>query len=430
MSVPKLHLFMAVAILCVFGAARGTIVAQEPSSSDPATSGPAKSSAASMSQVGASAPGFATTGFEILNVEPSEAELGKSITVELSGFNPTWMAGDKLMTDKLILVLDNSELKGSRPVRLGDSHKLVFQLESNPDLAPVWAGLLAEPRSRTRTLPLAVGIEGLPESRISAKTGAFQIVLIPQYRFLISMTLVALTFGLFIPLATRTAILRDTCSCDLPPTLRTYSLGKTQMAFWYLLVLAAFLFSWAVLGTYPTIPGPVLSLIGIASGTALGAAVIDVSKANPNSAARADLKATKSTLEGDVKKAADQLTQARADLAANSSASADSKFNLEAAVTQAASLLDPKQAALDDVTKQLTLGESKTQGFLLDILSDDTGVSLHRFQMAVWTIVLGVLFVIGVWQKFRMPEFDPTLLVLMGISSGTYLGFKIPEKPA
>jgi len=27
-----------------------------------------------------------------------------------------------------------------------------------------------------------------------------------------------------------------------------------------------------------------------------------------------------------------------------------------------------------------------------------------------------------------MPEFDNTLLALMGISSGTYLGFKIPEQ--
>jgi hypothetical protein len=27
-----------------------------------------------------------------------------------------------------------------------------------------------------------------------------------------------------------------------------------------------------------------------------------------------------------------------------------------------------------------------------------------------------------------MPEFDASLLTLMGISSGTYLGFKFPEK--
>jgi hypothetical protein len=418
------HLTLTVALFFALGPASGTTPAQERSNPEPA-----KNQTGSVPPVGASASRPATPRFKILKVEPSEAEIGKSITVELSGFEPAWMAGDKLMTDKLVVVLDNLELKGLRPIRMGDSHKLVFQLESNPDLAPVWARLLTEPMSRTRVLPLAVGVEGLPESRVFAETGAFQIVLIPMYRLLISLALAVLSVGLFIPLATRTAILRDTCSCDLPSTLRTYSLARTQMAFWYLLVVAAFLFSWAVLGDYPTIPGPVLSLIGIASGTALGAAVIEVAKTNPNSVARADLKARQAILEVDVKKAADQLAQARADLDARSSASADVRFNLEAAVTQATGLLDQKQAELNDVAKQLASGESRTQGFVLDILTDDTGISLHRFQMAVWTTVLGVLFVIGVWQKFRMPEFDPTLLALMGISSGTYLGFKIPEKP-
>jgi hypothetical protein len=33
-------------------------------------------------------------------------------------------------------------------------------------------------------------------------------------------------------------------------------------------------------------------------------------------------------------------------------------------------------------------------------------------------------------QHLIMPEFDGTLLTLMGLSSGTYLGFKLPEKQA
>ena len=41
--------------------------------------------------------------------------------------------------------------------------------------------------------------------------------------------------------------------------------------------------------------------------------------------------------------------------------------------------------------------------------------------------MLGILFLIGVWSRLSMPEFGGTLLGLMGISSGTYLGFKFPE---
>jgi hypothetical protein len=35
----------------------------------------------------------------------------------------------------------------------------------------------------------------------------------------------------------------------------------------------------------------------------------------------------------------------------------------------------------------------------------------------------------SVARDLVMPDFDTTLLGLMGISSGTYIGFKFPEKP-
>ena len=62
-----------------------------------------------------------------------------------------------------------------------------------------------------------------------------------------------------------------------------------------------------------------------------------------------------------------------------------------------------------------------------DILSDENGLSFHRFQIVLWTIILGMIFIWTVANSFSMPEFEPTLLLLMGISSGTYLGFKFKE---
>jgi hypothetical protein len=70
-----------------------------------------------------------------------------------------------------------------------------------------------------------------------------------------------------------------------------------------------------------------------------------------------------------------------------------------------------------------------SQGLLKDILSDDNGVSFHRFQIFAWTIVLVAVFVRQVTTYLIMPEFDSSLLILMGISSGTYLGFKATVKP-
>jgi len=66
--------------------------------------------------------------------------------------------------------------------------------------------------------------------------------------------------------------------------------------------------------------------------------------------------------------------------------------------------------------------------FLVDLLTDVNGVTLHRFQMLIWTLVLGVIYVIAVLRTHKLPEFDTYLLTLMGISSGVYVGFKFPEK--
>jgi hypothetical protein len=70
-----------------------------------------------------------------------------------------------------------------------------------------------------------------------------------------------------------------------------------------------------------------------------------------------------------------------------------------------------------------------SQGFLRDLISDDRGiVALDRLQVVVWTLVLGGIFLTAVLWDLTMPEFSATMLALMGISSGTYIGFKLPMK--
>jgi len=100
-------------------------------------------------------------------------------------------------------------------------------------------------------------------------------------------------------------------------------------------------------------------------------------------------------------------------------------IGIGAGTALAATLIDQKK----DSPKPEEPGGT-TQGFLNDVMSDPTGISLHRFQMFVWTLVLGMIFCGNVYKNLEMPEFSATLLGLMGISSGTYLGFKVPEKKA
>lgn len=72
-------------------------------------------------------------------------------------------------------------------------------------------------------------------------------------------------------------------------------------------------------------------------------------------------------------------------------------------------------------------------GFWNDLIDDGTNQtgpspSIHRFQMVLFTIILVVIFVAKTAVGLVMPDFDPSLLALMGISNGTYLGFKMQDK--
>lgn len=84
--------------------------------------------------------------------------------------------------------------------------------------------------------------------------------------------------------------------------------------------------------------------------------------------------------------------------------------------------------AIDSNRKRAaTIG--RTEGFIKDILSDPNGISFYRFQVFAWTVVMVAVFIRQVTSYLMMPDFNPALLTLMGISSGTYLGFKVSENP-
>ena len=66
-------------------------------------------------------------------------------------------------------------------------------------------------------------------------------------------------------------------------------------------------------------------------------------------------------------------------------------------------------------------------GFWKDITTDAHGVTLPRLQQIIWTLLFGLVFIQQMLSKLSMPDFDSSVLALMGISAGAYLGFKVPE---
>ncbi len=240
------------------------------------------------------------------------------------------------------------------------------------------------------------------------------IIVQDGYTFWGSLALFLASIVAFFWLVVISNIIRDAGPEPLTPKRKPFSLGRTQMAVWFFLVLGSYLLIWVVTGDRDTIPSSVLALIGISAGTGLGAVVLDGSK---RSAANLDLQSLQAEQEA---------LQARID-----------QINVAVA---AATVTDDQKRELSEKTARLTqirnsitgldatVQAAESRNFFVDILSDADGISFHRFQIAVWTVTLGLLFATSVWQGLTMPDFSNQLLGLMGISAGTYIGFKFPEK--
>jgi hypothetical protein len=70
---------------------------------------------------------------------------------------------------------------------------------------------------------------------------------------------------------------------------------------------------------------------------------------------------------------------------------------------------------------------AKSEGFFLDILSDGSSINIQRFQNVMFNLLFGVIFIQKTLSTNLMPDFDSNVLLMLGISSGTYAGLKITE---
>lgn len=300
-------------------------------------------------------------------VKPSRAGLGDILVVSVTGLAPRMAQSGDVQCSDIVLFLNAIPIEGSPPESCRDEGNGIlsvrFLLDRTETSDRAWHALLKEPISFTKRIPVSVGTG---DQRLSFPTAveSFELEVIPRAELFGYFAILALSLGLFIRMGRRTPLLRD--RTPLPEgQAAPYSLSRFQLAFWSFLVIAAYVFIWMITEELDTITGSVLTLLGIGSGTALGAAVID----------------------------------------------AGSKPAVPADTAGAAPAPKPRVS----------------QGFLNDVLSDEQGLSLYRFQLFAWTLVLGVIFCASVYNGLAMPQFSTTLLGLMGLSSGTYLGFKVPE---
>ena len=206
-----------------------------------------------------------------------------------------------------------------------------------------------------------------------------------------------------------------------------FSLGRSQMAFWGTVVALSFLGVCIISHRLERIPPQTLVLLGISGATGLSSVLIGQGKR----AAAAEEKAKLEEKAKEVDKKSHSLQTEIAELTrlGPPDAATNAKvagLNSELATSDAHKTEVTQSIDAQGKNAKPPRGKDK---WLVDILSDANGLSFYRFQVFIWTIILGGFFIWHVANMLSMPEFDNTLLLLMGISNGTYLGFKIPEDP-
>ena len=349
-------------------------------------------------------------------------ELDDIIRVDVEGLKEWAEQNDP---SKLVPYINGIGIRGNYPEEIHASRNhLQFHLQITPENKQAWTDLLGEPRAARKAVAFSVGLENDSpfDSEIDGRKPVLLTVISPVYG-VIALVVVLLTLILLVWLARTTNLIRDGGS-RVPGKLRPYNLGRTQMAFWFFLIHASYVTIWLITSALDTITASLLALMGISAGTALSEAMIDSGKMNANADQSQSLSAEKQSLEQTIPALQSQIDalNAKTTLSPEDTSNRDS-LNKQAQDTRA------RLALINQQLPQLTPADDAavSKGFMRDLLSDASGYSFYRFQIFAWTLVLGIIFVSSVYNNLTMPEFSATLLGLMGLSSGTYIGFKFPE---
>ena len=366
-----------------------------------------------------SVAGISKAGAETAATIPT-ASLGDALVISTSKELPAYLDYAAAQKKQVTLFLNGNDT-GIPPEAINrERATLQFHLERNASDTQnkrIWSALLRNPLfDRFRIIEASIGLAGGVAEPASGSTFKLSIIKWRWYAWVWALVLLAV-LGAFGYLAIKKDLLRD------GPAPATYSLGRCQMAWWFLLILIGYVLIWLISGDRDAITESLLVLMGISAGTGLSAVLINSGggTAALTQAASEQLALQVARQNGQAKLgAASDVVKADPTNAVAQKQLLDAQAELMA--------IDGKLLYATNLLNN-TLATARTKGLLRDILSDGEGkFGLHRFQIVVWTFVLGIIFMSSVVIELSMPTFSPTLLTLMGISAGTYIGFKFPEK--
>jgi hypothetical protein len=354
-----------------------------------------------------------------------------------------------LSPDKYALFMNGVAIGGLDPAVDGtyqseggpSMHALVFTLRRNKNNDAFWKELMGSIVGMHVPVVISIG-EQAGDGKSTRPTivgspltaASFEFEAIGFWRLVAALVAVIAVISLVWGHARTRTTLRDNFLPQIMPSQQTYSLGRWQMAFWFTLIFAAFVYLFVVLLDTNTISSQALALMGISGTTALAAVAIDAVKDSPADAANRGLQALGLKTYADVQRVQHEIDSRKAELAGLPSEAppevpAKHGKHAPSPVEQRRRQLQVEVQDRDNILRTYTakIQPFLTQGWFKDITTDLNGTAIHRLQAVCWTFALGAVFVITVYRSLAMPDFNGNLLALMGISSAGYVGFKYPE---
>ena len=350
------------------------------------------------------------------------------ILVQVEGLSE-WLTKNDMDVSKFVLYLDGRELP-KLPVRLASSENgvLEFDLERNKTSNPVWKVLLAQPDSFSRVFRVSVSDGKSPPQ--GGESYEFELDVFSELWMWIFFAILAAGLVALWWAARNTDLLRDTTRPLATDGRRPYSLGRCQMAFWFFLVIASYVLIWLITYDYDVLTSSALWLIGISSATALGSLAVDVATTSKVGAAGAGPPGGAGAGGPEAGEPGGAGGAGAPGAGGAAAAGAGVAGTPGVGGTAGAAGVPPAAGGVAGAPTTAAGVIVQSLPFFRDLLGTDEGGSLHRLQMIIWTLVLGVIFIVTVWKELVMPQFSGEVLALMGVSAGTYVGFKLPaEKP-
>lgn len=340
-----------------------------------------------------------------------------------------FLAEAEAREQKVTLFVDGVDT-GNEPVGIDhDGGSVKFVLDRNEGTRQLWKLLLYDPLFEPiQQISIGIGKAGgppLPRVAGANVRVSFDKIFVDFTTPIWVGLMIAVVIAILL-YAARTDLLRD--GPAIGGVRQPFSLARTQMAWWFLLTVLGFMFIWMITGDNDSLPASLLGLMGISAATAVAAVAITTGGRGAP---------LRKLLEDEITAIDFSLARIDADLVSNeqriveATAAARGVVTLQEVKTAMVRARDEQEAQRARVLVQLSGITSimTSRGLWQDLVSDERGsVALDRLQILVWTIVLGAGFLYTVLWTLTMPDFNATLLALMGISSGTYLGFKLPQK--